>query len=384
MTRCPEVAFESWRVGVLFSQSGVMAVIEETQLRATLLAIDEINRSGGINGRELVPVIYDPQSDAQAYALCAKRLMIEDGINMIFGCYTSSSRKAVLPVVERLNGLLWYPTLYEGFEFSSNVIYTGAAPNQNSVALSSYLSRTYGPRFYFVGSDYVYPRESNRVMRDLLRRRGCTVVGETYLDLRSKRNDFGPVMRQIKNAGADVIFSTVVGYSTIYLYQAFVEAGLDARVTPIASLTTTESEVRAMGFDIAAGHITAAPYFQSVSGERNDSFVKCYKARYGEDEPTNMCAEAAYFQVHLFANALAQTNSLDTDLIKQCVLGSDFDAPQGRVSVSAATSHTNLWSRVGRVDRRGQFEIMQQSEMPVGADPFLVGRGAVSALAVGL
>lgn len=384
MTRCPEVAFESWRVGVLFSQSGVMAVIEETQLRATLLAIDEINRSGGINGRELVPVIYDPQSDAQAYALCAKRLMIEDGVNMIFGCYTSSSRKAVLPVVERLNGLLWYPTLYEGFEFSSNVIYTGAAPNQNSVALSSYLSRTYGPRFYFVGSDYVYPRESNRVMRDLLRRRGCTVVGETYLDLRSKRNDFGPVMRQIKNAGADVIFSTVVGYSTIYLYQAFVEAGLDARVTPIASLTTTESEVRAMGFDIAAGHITAAPYFQSVSGERNDSFVKCYKARYGEDEPTNMCAEAAYFQVHLFANALAQTNSLDTDLIKQCVLGSDFDAPQGRVSVSAATSHTNLWSRVGRVDRRGQFEIMQQSEMPVGADPFLVGRGAVSAQAVGL
>ena len=384
MTRCPEVAFESWRVGVLFSQSGVMAVIEETQLRATLLAIDEINRSGGINGRELVPVIYDPQSDAQAYALCAKRLMIEDGINMIFGCYTSSSRKAVLPVVERLNGLLWYPTLYEGFEFSSNVIYTGAAPNQNSVALSTYLSRTYGPRFYFVGSDYVYPRESNRVMRDLLRRRGCTVVGETYLDLRSKRNDFGPVMRQIKNAGADVIFSTVVGYSTIYLYQAFVEAGLDARVTPIASLTTTESEVRAMGFDIAAGHITAAPYFQSVSGERNDSFVKCYKARYGEDEPTNMCAEAAYFQVHLFANALAQTNSLDTDLIKQCVLGSDFDAPQGRVSVSAATSHTNLWSRVGRVDRRGQFEIMQQSEMPVGADPFLVGRGAVSAQAVGL
>jgi ABC-type branched-subunit amino acid transport system substrate-binding protein len=384
VTRCPEVAFESWRVGVLFSQSGVMAVIEETQLRATLLAIDEINRSGGINGRELVPVIYDPQSDAQAYALCAKRLMIEDGINMIFGCYTSSSRKAVLPVVERLNGLLWYPTLYEGFEFSSNVIYTGAAPNQNSVALSSYLSRTYGPRFYFVGSDYVYPRESNRVMRDLLRRRGCTVVGETYLDLRSKRNDFGPVMRQIKNAGADVIFSTVVGYSTIYLYQAFLEAGLDARVTPIASLTTTESEVRAMGFDIAAGHITAAPYFQSVSGERNDSFVKCYKARYGEDEPTNMCAEAAYFQVHLFANALAQTNSLDTDLIKQCVLGSDFDAPQGRVSVSAATSHTNLWSRVGRVDRRGQFEIMQQSEMPVGADPFLVGRGAVSAQAVGL
>jgi ABC-type branched-subunit amino acid transport system substrate-binding protein len=382
VTRCQGVGSDSWRIGVLFSQSGVMAVIEETQLRATLLAIDEINRSGGVNGRELVPVIYDPQSDAQAYALCAKRLMIEDGITMIFGCYTSSSRKAVLPVVERLNGLLWYPTLYEGFEFSSNVIYTGAAPNQNSVALASYLAQTYGPRFYFVGSDYVYPRESNRVMRELLRRRRCTVAGEAYLDLRSKRNDFGPVMRQIKNSGADVIFSTVVGYSTVYLYQAFAEAGLDARVIPIASLTTTESEVRAMGFDVAAGHITAAPYFQSVSGERNDYFVKRYKARYGEDEPTNMCAEAAYFQVYLFSNALAQTNSLETDLIKGSVLGSDFDAPQGRISVSAATSHTDLWSRVGRVDRRGQFEIMQQSAMPVWADPFLVGRGDVSALAL--
>lgn len=135
-----------------------MAIIEETQLRATLLAADEINHAGGVNGREVVPVIYDPQSDAQAYGQYAKRLMIEDGVTTIFGCYTSSSRKAVLPVVERLDGLLWYPTLYEGFEFSPNVIYTGAAPNQNSVALCSYLAETYGKRFYLVGSDYLYPR----------------------------------------------------------------------------------------------------------------------------------------------------------------------------------------------------------------------------------
>lgn len=379
MTWCRRANTEPWRVGVLFSQTGVMAVIEETQLRATLLAIDEINQAGGVSGRELVPVIYDPQSDAQSYALCAKRLMIEDEVTTIFGCYTSTSRKAVLPVVERLNGLLWYPTLYEGFEFSPNVIYTGAAPNQNSVALCSYLTQTYGSRFYFVGSDYVYPRESNRVMRDLLRSRGGTVAGETYLDLRARRSDFGPVVRQIRDAGADVIFSTVVGYSTVYLYQAFAEAGLNPSITPIASLTTTESEVRAMGFDVAAGHLTAAAYFQSVGGEHNDRFVRRYKTRYGDDEPTNMCAEAAYFQVHLFANALAQTNSMETDVIKQTVLGSDFEAPQGRISVSAATSHTNLWSRVGRVDRRGQFEIMQQSAMPVWADPFLVGRADVSA-----
>jgi branched-chain amino acid transport system substrate-binding protein len=134
-----------------------------------------------------------------------------------------------------------------------------------------------------------------------------------------------------------------------------------------------------MGFDVAAGHVTAAPYFQSVPGDRNDSFVKRYKKRYGADEPTNMCAEAAYFQVHLFAKALALTQSMETDLIKQSVLGIDFEAPQGRVSINAATSHTDLWSRVGRVDRRGQFEIVQQSATSVWADPFLIGRGNLAA-----
>jgi ABC-type branched-subunit amino acid transport system substrate-binding protein len=377
VTWCRRVS-EPWRVGVLFSQSGVMAVIEETQLRATLLAVEEINAAGGVNGREIVPIIYDPGSETRAFALYAKRLMIEDGISTIFGCYTSSSRKAVLPVVERLNGLLWYPTLYEGFEFSSNVIYTGASPNQNSVALCAYLLENYGTRFFFVGSDYVYPRESNRVMRDLLQAQGGEVVGETYLDLRAQRGDFVPVIRQIKNAGADVIFSTVVGYSTIYLYQSYVEAGLDPAVMPIASLTTTESEVRAMGFDVAAGQITAAPYFQSVPSDRNLAFVTRYKQRHGDDEPTNMCAEAAYFQVHIFANALSQANSVDTDRIRPMVLGSDFDAPQGRVSVSAANGHTNLWARIGRANRGGQFDIVQESLTPIWADPYLIGSGRVS------
>lgn len=372
--RCCEASSEPWRVGVLFSQSGVMAVIEETQLRATLLAIDEINGAGGINGRELVPVIYDPQSDPQNYALCAKRLIIDDDVTHIFGCYTSSSRKSVVPVVERMNGLLWYPTLYEGFEFSPNVIYTGATPNQNSLTLCSYLVETYGCRFYFVGSDYVYPRESNRIMRELLKKkRGCVVSGETYLNLRAKPHDFRPLMRQIKNAGADVIFSTVVGDSTVYLYQAFAEMGLDPRVTPIASLTTTESEVQAMGFDVAAGHVTAASYFQSVVSEQNEGFVRRYKARYGEGASTNMCAEAAYFQVHLFANTLSRTNSMDTDIVHQMVQGSDFEAPQGRIAVSSTNGHTDLWSRIGRVNRNGQFEIVRQSTVPVAADPFLIG-----------
>lgn len=158
MTNVVHKTSAPWRIGVLFSRTGFMSVIEETQLQGTLLGIEEINSAGGVNGRELVPVVYDPGSDSVACGHFAKRLMIEDDVSTIFGCYTSSSRKAVLPVVERLNGLLWYPTLYEGFEASPNVIYTGAAPNQNSLALCRYLIDNYGSRFYFVGSDYIYPR----------------------------------------------------------------------------------------------------------------------------------------------------------------------------------------------------------------------------------
>ena len=157
--KSPANTSEPWRVGVLFSRTGFMAIIEETQVHGTLIAIEEINERGGINGRELVPVIYDPASENALFRAYAKRMIVEDQLSTIFGCYTSSSRKAVLPIVERLNCLLWYPTLYEGFEYSPNVIYTGAAPNQNSVSLCQFLTEKYGNRFYLIGSDYVYPRE---------------------------------------------------------------------------------------------------------------------------------------------------------------------------------------------------------------------------------
>lgn len=364
-----------WKVGVLFSNSGYMAIIERTQLQGTLTAIEEINAAGGIGGRPLQPVIHDPASEPAGFARCARRMMMQDQVQSIFGCYTSSSRKAVLPVVERLNGLLWYPTVYEGFEFSPNVIYTGAAPNQTSVVLCQYLMPRFGTRFFFIGSDYVYPRESNRIMRELVIENGGSVVGERYVPLWAGRRDFKAVMAEIRHASPDVIFSTVVGDSTTYLYQSYAELGLDPAVMPIASLTTTEAEIAAMGPDVGAGHITAAPYFASLRSEANDSFVSRMQARHGSDVNCNMCFEAAYFQVHMFARALAEANSTDTEALRPLVMRTAFEAPQGRVAVNPVTGHTDLWARIGRANRLGQFDVLFQSHGALRADPYMVGAG---------
>ena len=364
-------AAEPVKVGILHSLTGTVAIAEAHVVDAEKLAIEEINAAGGVNGRELQAVAYDPASDTLAFSRYAKRLMVEDGVTTIFGCYTSSSRKAVAPVVERLNGILWYPTLYEGFEYSPNIIYTGSAPNQNCVELCRFLMDTYGNRFYLIGSDYIYPRELNRMMRDFLVASGGVVVGERYLDLRAKRGEFAPAIRDVVEAGADVIFSTVVGTATSYLYQAYADAGLSPKSVPIASLTTTEAEVLAMGFDVGEG-ITAASYFEGVETGADASFADRYKRRFGADEPTNACSEAAYFQVFMFAEALRQADTMDTETLLRIVLGSSFEAPQGRVRINPATNHTDLWTRIGRANRRGHFDLIRQSVGPVQADPFLI------------
>lgn len=366
---------EPWRVGILFSQTGATAIIEESQLKGTLLSIDEINSAGGINGRELVPIVYDPQSDDQRFAHLAGKLLVEDGVTTIFGCYRSSSRKAVLPIVERRNGLLWYPTLYEGFEYSPNIFYTGAAPNQNAVVLADFLLREYGTRFYFVGSNCVYPYVSNRIMRSLVKQNGGEVVGERYVDISAGRPQVKPIIHDIKRVKPDVVFSTVVGDATVHLYQEFFDAGIDSKISPIASLTTSEAEVRHMGDDVAEGSVAAAPYFETVKTERNKAFVSRFKRRFGDEEHTNMCLEAAYFQVQLFAKALANAGEMDTDLLRSLVLGSECEAPQGTIKINETCNHTNLFTRVGRVDRAGRFQIVQESETAVTADPYLVYYG---------
>jgi branched-chain amino acid transport system substrate-binding protein len=364
-----------WKVGILFSKTGPLAVIEETQLRGTILAINEINESGGINGRPIETVYYDPASEASAFGRLAKRMMVEDGVSTIFGCYSSSSRKSVVPVVERLNGLLWYPTVYEGFEFSSNVIYTGAAPNQNCVELCHFLMSHFGKRFYFVGTDYIYPRVSNKIVRDFVNSNFGEVVGEKYVKLTAQHQDYAPIMHDIRKVKPDVIFSTVVGKSTADFYQSYCDFGFDTKTMPIASLTTTEAEIRAMGTDVGEGHITAAPYFEGLENQASLSFTKRYKQRYGCDEPTNTCVETAYFQVHMFAEALKRGNSLHTDVLRANVLGIDYEAPQGNVSINLSSGHADVWTRVGRANRSGLFDVLYSSKTAVMADPYLLSYG---------
>jgi len=366
---------DDWPVGLLFSQTGPTAFIEQTQLNATLLAIEQINAAGGVRGRPLRPVIEDPGGDAAAYGVAADRILDRYPGSVLFGCYMSSTRKAVLPVVERRGALLAYPAPYEGFEYSPNILYTGAAPNQSIVQLARYLIRHVGRRFYFVGTRYVFPIEANRILATLVAERKGQVVAERYVRLDSKRRAFDDIVRDIREKRPDGIFSTVIGETAVSFYAAYREAGLDPRDMPIASLTTTEAEVALMGAAVAEGHITAATYFQSVSTPANTAFVAAYKARFGADAMTNAMAESAYFQTLLVAQAIETVGSQDPGRLRPALLQAGIAAPQGHVQVDADNNHCWLWPRIGRAEASGEFALLEEASVPVKPDPYMLTHG---------
>ena len=361
------------KVGALYSRTGVTSAIESSQRLGTLLAIEEINDHGGIDGRELVAIEYDPASDPSLFRHLAERLVAIDNVNVIFGCYMSSTRKAVTPIVEKYNRILFYATLYEGFEFSNNIIYTGAAPNQNSVQLADFMMSMFGGRVYLVGSDYIYPYESNRIMSDLVRQRpGGSIVAQRYVPLNASPKDFEGIVSEIKELRPDFIFSTVVGNATQHFYRAYAEAGLDPKSMPVASLTTSEVEVSQMGAAVAAGHFTAAPYFASIDSAENHRVLNRFRTRFGDETRPNACWEAAYFQVYLFANAMRSAGTDSVPVLMPQILESEFLAPQGRVRVEPNNHHTHLYPRIGRVNSKGDFAIVRASKNAVVPDPYLV------------
>src|SRR3984957_3188647 len=342
MVRSTASLSDTWRVGVLFSRTGLTAVTETEHFMGTALAIQEINQAGGILGRELEVVAYDPESDPATYRRLADRLLTDDGISVIFGCSSSAERKAVLPAIERRNGLLWYPSLYEGFEYSPNVIYIGASPNQTS---------------FPVASDYIYPRESNRIMRDLVESYGGKIVDEVYVPMAAPETRLREVVARAKELAPDVVFSTIVGRSAQMFYRLYRQAGLDPASMPIASLTMAEGEVREIGAALCEGHITAATHFGSLRGSSNRRFAENFHRAFGADKPISMWSAGAYAQVNLFALALERAGTLDTQRLVEAALGLSFEAPEGTVQIDPENNHTWLTPRIGRVRGDGGFDV---------------------------
>lgn len=362
----------AWPVGVLYSRSGITAMSEISQLQGTLLAISEINASGGVLGKPISPLILDPASDPRLYNEFASSLMMDRGVFNIFGCSTSYSRKAVASVIEGRGGLLWYSIGYEGFEYSPNIIYTGPAPNQLHLPLAEYLLPRYGRKILCVGTDYLFPRESNRIMGDLLSEVGGRILGEYYLPFDAQKDSFSDVIREAKSLNADVIFSTVVGPGIVALYDAYASEGIDPGLMPIASLTTNEVHLQEMWFEPSPGHIICAPYFEAVRSVRNQSFVSSYHKRFGSGRPADTCAEAAYFTVFFFARALERAGTLEPERLRTEVLGLEVSAPQGVVMIDPDNNHTYLWPRIGVTTEGRRIEVAAEFKAAMKPDPYLV------------
>ncbi len=349
------------KVGVLFSLTGTTGIIEESLNKATIMAIEEINAAGGINGMQIEAVVEDPASDPATFAEKARKLVLGDKCVSVFGSYTSASRKAVLPVFEKRKNLYWYPTLYEGRECSKNVIYTGAVPNQQQDDFVPWLVEKFGKRWYLIGSNYIYPKEENNYCKKLLEGLGAEVVNEEYVPL--GHSEFSSVVNKFRSEKPDVIFSTVVGDSVVALHRQYRAAGLDPETMPMASLTTSENEVAAMGGDAAAGHFTSAPYFMVWDSPENAQFVDAYLSRWGADKVTHFVSEPCYFQVYMFKQAVEKlaADDINPASIREAVKGVELIAPQGPVRLDPATLHTYLWPKIGVCKSDGQFEILKQS-----------------------
>jgi urea transport system substrate-binding protein len=351
------------KVGVLFSLTGGLAIIEESLHKATIMAIEEINAAGGINGMKLKAIVADPASDPATFAAKARTLVLKDKCVTVFGGYTSASRKAVLPVFEKRKNLYFYPTLYEGRECSKNVIYTGAVPNQQQDEFIPYLVKKYGKRWSLIGSNYIYPKEENNYCKLLLKKLGCEVLMEEYVPL--GHSEFSSVVNKFKNDKPDVIFSTVVGDSVVALHKQYRAAGLDPEKMPMCSLTTSENEVAAMGGDAAAGHLTSAPYFMVHESDENAKFVSAYKKRWGSDKVTHFVSEPAYFGIGIFKQALEKIGNagdINPTAIMEACKGQEIMAPQGKIKVDPDNMHCYLWPKIGICKSNGQYDILKKTD----------------------
>ncbi|NDC54084.1 MAG: urea ABC transporter substrate-binding protein [Planctomycetia bacterium] len=360
-------------VGLLHSQTGPMAVSEKSMIDAEVLALEEINAGGGILGRPVRWVIADGASDPPTFARQAEKLIRDDHAAVVFGCWTSASRKSVLPVVEAADHLLVYPMAYEGLEQSPNVVYTGAAPNQQITPAVQWCHNTLGARrFFLVGSDYIWPHCVNAIISDQLAGLGAERVGEAYIPYGSTAVD--AAVREIVAARPDVVLSAVVGDSALAFARALRAAGVRPEEMPVVTFSVAEDELRTGAREDFAGHYAAWNYFQSIDRPENQSFVRSFKARYGGDRTTSDVIAAAYDSVRLWAQAVREAGTTEVHQVRNALRFQSLDAPEGIISIDAITQHTWRPVSIGRIRPDGQFDIVWTSRTAVRPVPFPLSR----------
>lgn len=358
------------KVGILHSLSGTMAISEKSVVDAEQLAIEEINQAGGVLGKKIEAVVEDGASDWPTFAEKATKLIDQDKVVTVFGCWTSASRKAVLPVFETKNHMLWYPVQYEGQECSKNIFYTGAAPNQQIEPAVDWLLENKGNKFFLVGSDYVFPRTANTIIKAQLEAKGGEMVGEDYIPLGG--TEVTPIVTKIKAALPEggVIFNTLNGDSNVAFFKQMQGAGLTPDKYPTMSVSIAEEEVAAIGPEYLKGHYAAWNYFQTVDTPENKKFVEAFKSKYGSDRVTNDPMEAAYIMVYLWKQAVEQAGTADDlEAVKKAALGQSFQAPGGMVTLNK-NHHLAKTVRIGEVGDDGMFKIVYATAAPVEPIPW--------------
>jgi len=360
---------ETVKVGILHSLSGTMAISETTVVDAEKLAIKEINDAGGVLGQQIEAVVEDGASDWPTFAEKAEKLIDQDQVAVVFGCWTSASRKAVLPVFESKDHMLWYPVQYEGQECSKNIFYTGAAPNQQIEPAVDWLLENKGKDFFLVGSDYVFPRTANTIIKEQLKAKGGNTVGEDYLPLGN--TEVTPIITKIKAAlpNGGVIFNSLNGDSNVAFFKQLQGAGMGPDLYPVMSVSVAEEEVRQIGPEFLVGHLASWNYFQTVETPENEKWVADFKAEYGEDRVTNDPMEAAYIMVYLWKQAVEAAGSFDIAAVRAAAYGQNMAAPEGPVTMNA-NHHLSKTVRIGEVKEDGMFEILWATDGPIDPEPW--------------
>ena len=369
------------KIGVLHSLSGTMAISETSLKDVVLMAVEEINAAGGVMGKQIEPVVVDPASDWDLFAEKAKDLITKEEVAVVFGCWTSVSRKSVLPVFEEHNSLLFYPVQYEGEEQSLNVFYTAATPNQQLIPAAEYMMEEVGAKkFYLLGTDYVFPRTANKVLKAYLKTKGVPDenIVEEYTPFHHQ--DYQTIVGKIKKfaAGGDAcVLSTINGDSNVPFYKEFANQGLTSDDCPIMAFSVAEDELRAMDVPPLVGHLAAWNYFQSINTTENKKFVKNFKAFCernnlpgGSKRVTDDPIEAAYFGVYVWKTAVEKAGSFDVNKVREAVYGLEFDAPGGKKMMHASNQHTLKPVYIGEIKKNGQFKIIYKSDGLVSPDSY--------------